>query len=104
MIVALHSVLREGRELDYDREHATVWPELMISLRSAGITDWKIWRSGRNLFHVVECDDFAAAMAGLADDPVNDRWQAHIDTIVDHFEDGPNGMPLARIWSFSEQT
>jgi len=103
MIVALHSVLREGMELRYDSEHRTVWPELMTTLGAAGIHNWQIWRSGRHLFHLVETDDFNAAMDRLALDPVNQRWQLHINTIVDHFENGPDGMPLQRVWSLAEQ-
>ena len=103
MIVALHSVLREGREVDYDNEHRAVWPELVDVLRSAGIDDWQIWRSGRHLFHVVHTDDFAAAMGRLAIDPVNQRWQDHINTIVDHFEEGPEGMPLRLVWTLAGQ-
>ncbi len=104
MIIALHSVLREGMEAEYDREHRAVWPDLADSLRRAGIDDWRIWRSGRNLFHLVETSDFDGAMSSLAGDPVNERWQRHINTIVDHFEIGPHGQALPFIWSLAEQT
>lgn len=103
MIVALHSVIREGRELDYESEHAAVWPDLVDTLQRVGITEWKIWRSGRNLFHVVETDDFEGAMRRLEIDPVNQRWQDHINTIVDHFEEGPAGMPIRFVWSLADQ-
>jgi L-rhamnose mutarotase len=103
MIVALHSIIREGRELDYDREHRTVWPELADLLRQCGIADWKIWRSGSNLFHVVECDDFDAAMTKLDASALNQRWQDHINTIVDHFVSGPDGMALTSVWTLAEQ-
>jgi L-rhamnose mutarotase len=101
---ALHSVLRPGREGDYDREHATIWPELLQSLQDAGITNWHIWRSGLNLFHVVEADDLHASFARLDTDPVNQRWQEFINQIVDHFE-APNGeqiLPL--VWSLGHQS
>jgi L-rhamnose mutarotase len=103
MTIALHSVLREGCEAAYDDEHRAVWPDLLAALQKAGIDEWRIWRSGRHLFHLVETGDFERAMARLADDPVNQRWQAHINTIVDHFEEGPSGMPLQFVWSLAEQ-
>jgi L-rhamnose mutarotase len=103
VIVALHSIIRAGREEDYDTEHRTVWPELASLLRKVGIADWKIWRSGSHLFHVVDCDDFDAAMAKLDASELNDRWQRHINTIVDHFVDGPSGMALASVWSLAGQ-
>ncbi len=103
MIVALHSVLREGTEADYDREHRTVWPELADSLQRAGIDDWRIWRSGLNLFHLIETSDFDGAMLRLADDPVNERWQQHINVLVDHFETGADGQTLQFVWSLAAQ-
>lgn len=101
MIVALHSVLRPGREAGYDRVHARVPDDLLAALRDAGIRDWRIWRSGRNLFHLVECDDFDAALRALDDDPRNQRWQAFIGDYVDHFEGPANGLSL--VWRMSAQ-
>ncbi|MEP7115487.1 MAG: L-rhamnose mutarotase [Ilumatobacteraceae bacterium] len=100
---ALHSVLREGMEAAYDTQHRTVWPELILALREAGITDWRIWRSGRDLFHLLETDDFDAAMSHLATSDVDARWQNFINTIVDHFEEGPDGRPMRFVWSLSGQ-
>jgi L-rhamnose mutarotase len=104
--VALHSVLREGMEAGYERAHVRVPGDLLASLRRSGISDWTIWRSGRNLFHLVECDDFPAAMAALADDPANHRWQTFINDYVDHFEttgDRDADMALAKVWRLTEQ-
>jgi L-rhamnose mutarotase len=106
MRVALHSVLREGQEANYGEAHATVPQELATSLQNAGIRDWTIWRSGRDLFHLVECDDFVTAMNRLDVDPVNDRWQEYMAQFVDHFEvvsQGFAGMVLPTVWNFREQ-
>ena len=105
--IALHSVLREGQEAAYETEHATVWPDLLAALQAAGIRDWRIWRSGRHLFHLVDTDDFAGAMATLADSPVNARWQEHMAAFVDHFEENPDGVAgrsLRHVWTLSEQS
>lgn len=101
----LHSVLKAGQESAYDRDHAQVPEELVIALQDSGIRDWQIWRSGRNLFHLVECDDLAAVMATLADDPRNKRWQTYIGRYVDHFEppDGDEGSGLPLVWQLSRQ-
>jgi L-rhamnose mutarotase len=106
MRVALHSVLREGLESGYLEAHATIPPDLAASFERLGIHDWSIWRSGRDLFHLVECDDFAAAMDALDTDPANQRWQAFIGRFVDHFEttgEGPAGMILDSVWTLSKQ-
>ncbi|MEU7245027.1 L-rhamnose mutarotase [Streptomyces sparsogenes] len=110
MRVALHSVLREGREAGYEEVHATVPADLLEALGRAGITNWRIWRSGRHLFHLVDCEDFAAAMAALDRDPVNHRWQEFIGDYVDHFETtdgtpaGPSAeMALGQVWELRAQ-
>ena len=106
MKIALHSVLREDQEEAYEREHAQVWPDLLALLQAAGVRDWTIWRSGRHLFHVVDTDDFAGAMAKLADEPVNARWQEHMAALVDHFEGNPageGGLALRHVWTLTQQ-
>lgn len=105
MKLALHSVLREGQETAYEREHATVPDDLLAALERAGVRDWTIWRSGRHLFHLVDADDFARALAILAEDPADQEWQRHMADFVDHFEpgaDGPTGA-LGQVWNLREQ-
>ena len=45
------AALIDGTESAYDAAHATVWPELITAMHRAGISDWTIRRSGRDLFH-----------------------------------------------------
>ncbi|RAY11542.1 L-rhamnose mutarotase [Actinomadura craniellae] len=105
MMLALHSVLRAGREEDYDREHAAVPADLLAALLRAGVRDWTIWRSGRHLFHLVDADDFARALDTLAGDPADQAWQAHMAGLVDHFEPGGDERTgaLRKVWNLREQ-
>ncbi|MCS5717006.1 L-rhamnose mutarotase [Herbiconiux sp. CPCC 205763] len=106
MRVALHSLTRDGLEEGYDQTHATIPPALAARFPEVGIHDWTIWRSGRDLFHLVECDDFLAALAALDADPANVEWQATIGPFVDHYEvtgDGDAGMPVPLVWRFRAQ-
>jgi L-rhamnose mutarotase len=61
-----------------------VAPRLRLSdaIRAAGATSWTIWRSGLNLFHVIECVDFVGL---LALDPlvVNQAWQERLTLLLD---------------------
>ncbi|MBV8064693.1 MAG: L-rhamnose mutarotase [Actinobacteria bacterium] len=101
--VALHSVLVAGREEGYDAAHERIPDDLVDAHRRAGIRDWWIWRSGRDLFHLVDCDDLPAALATLEHDPANERWQAFIGEYVDHFE-GSEGHPaLPLVWRMEDQ-
>ena len=100
---ALHSRLIEGTESAYEAEHATVWPELITAMQRAGIRDWRIWRSGRDLFHLVDCDDFEAALRQLADDPDDRRWQRHMSAYVEGFAETADSRVLRRVGALSEQ-
>jgi L-rhamnose mutarotase len=102
-IVALHSVLRPGCEEAYDADHARIPDDLVEAHRRVGIRDWRIWRSGRDLFHIVDCDDFSAAARALEDDPANRRWQATIARYVDHFERPAGEIELPLVWQMVDQ-
>jgi L-rhamnose mutarotase len=98
-IVVLRSLLREGREAGYDAAHARIPDDLVEAHRRAGIHDWTIWRSGRELFHLVECDDLAGAFAALEHDPANARWQGLIGDYVESFD----ATPLTLVWRMRDQ-
>ena len=53
-VVALRSLLRDGCGDAYDAAHARIPDDLVDAHLRAGIRDWTIWRSGRELFHLVE--------------------------------------------------
>ena len=97
--IALHTRLKPGKEAEYDRVHARISDELDAALRSAGVTSWNIWRSGRELFHVVEVADYQGMRKELATNPVNIEWQAVMAELLE-VEDDYSGddMGLAKVW------
>ena len=78
MEVGLHTRLKPGVEARYEEYHRAVWPDVLAAMRRVGITRYAIFRDGLDLFHYIECDDYDRAIAELADDPVNVRWQAEM--------------------------
>jgi L-rhamnose mutarotase len=95
--VALHTRLRAGREADYDRIHASIPVELDGALREAGVHSWRIWRSGRDLFHLVEVDDYRAMRAHLAEHPANVPWQARMAELLEVSDDYSGAEPDVRL-------
>ncbi|MGA5097070.1 L-rhamnose mutarotase [Streptomyces lavendulocolor] len=83
MRVALHTTVRADRVVEYDEAHRAVPPELTDAIRAAGATSWTIWRSGTDLFHVLECEDYATLLATLDKLPVNIAWQARMADLLD---------------------
>jgi len=80
--VGLHTRLRPGAELRYEELHRRVWPEVLAAIERVGISRWLIFRDGLDLFHYVECEDYDAAVAELAVDPLNVRWQAEVAPLM----------------------
>ena len=102
MRVALHTRLRPGCEEEYERAHREVPAELVQAIRAGGAREWTIWRSGLDLFHVIDCDDYAALLESLRDLPVNVAWQArmagYLDVVHDYSGDGAaKGLPV--VWT-----
>ncbi len=82
MKVGLHTRLKPGVEKRYEEYHRAVWPDVLTAMRRVGITKYVIFRDGLDLFHYVECDDYDRAIANLAHDPVNIRWQAEMAPLM----------------------
>lgn len=104
--VILVSLLRERQESAYDAAHARIPEDLYQSLTRVGVRDWAIWRDGRTLLHLVDVDDYDAVGEGLADDPVNERWQAEMAVFVEGFEDVTEIPVLTApslVWSMRRQ-
>ena len=83
MRVALHTTVRGDRIEEYEQAHAAVPAELTDAIRAAGVTGWTIWRSGTDLFHIIDCADYAAMLAALDASPVNGAWQARMAELLD---------------------
>lgn len=97
--IALHTRLKPGKEGDYERVHAAIPEDLDAALRAAGVHTWRIWRSGRDLFHLVEVDDYRAMRAALRDHPANVPWQARMAELLeveDDYSGDDSGLPL--VW------
>ena len=66
--------VRPGYEEEYKRRHDEIWPEMLETLRKAGISNYNIFRHGLTLFGYFETDDLEAAKTHLAGCPINKKW------------------------------
>ncbi|MEV7194454.1 L-rhamnose mutarotase [Streptomyces sp. NPDC093510] len=101
MRVALHTKVRPDHVDAYEAAHREVPAELTAAIHAAGATSWAIWRSGTDLFHVLECEDYGRMLAELERLPVNIAWQARmaelLDVVHDYSADGADaGLPV--VW------
>ena len=100
MQVGLHTRLKPGAEERYEEYHRAVWPEVLQAIRRSGISAYVIFRDGLDLFHFIECDDYDRAIAELAQDPINIKWQAEMAPMmaIAHDFSGKGGDRLPMIF------
>ena len=97
--IALHTRLAPGREREYEKVHAVIPADLDAALREAGVHAWRIWRDGRDLFHVVEVEDYQRMRHLLREHPANLPWQARMADLLeveDNYSGGDSGIGL--VW------
>ena len=101
MRIALHTRVRADKVAEYESAHREVPGELTAAIRAAGAERWSIWRSGTELFHLIECEDYARLLAELDGLPVNIAWQARmnelLDVVHDYSADGADAS-LPVVW------
>jgi len=67
--------LRQGAEEAYDRAHREVWPDLLVLLKKAGVSEYSIFRRDELVFLSMRVDNFDKTWDRIERDPVNTRWQ-----------------------------
>jgi len=68
--------IRPGAEDAYEAAHRAVWPEMLALLKSAGISEYSIYRRDDLLILALRTEDFDATWDKIDNHPVNLRWQA----------------------------
>lgn len=63
---------------EYEEHHKKVWPEILASIRNAGVSNMEIFRAGNRLFMIMEADDdFSLEHKALIDqyNPKVQEWE-----------------------------
>jgi L-rhamnose mutarotase len=68
--------LRPGNEEAYEEAHKAVWPEMLALLKSAGVSQYSIFRRDQLLVLTLQVDDFDETWARIEANPINTKWQA----------------------------
>jgi L-rhamnose mutarotase len=75
--------LKPGMEQSYYAEHHNIWPEVLEGIARVKIRNYSIFLIGRILFSYFQAEDIQKAFQVLAEDPDNQRWQAHMASMFD---------------------
>ena len=102
--IALHTRLRAGSEADYERLHARIPAAMVAALRAAGVRDWRIWRDGQDLFHLVDVADYDVMREVLRTHPANVAWQAQVGEVLEVADDlSGKDERLTLLWTLLNQ-
>ena len=92
--------LNPGMEVEYQRRHDAIWPELVALLKQAGVSDYSIHldRETNTLFGVLwRTDDHR--MDDLPNHPVMLRWWATMaDIMATNAKNEPIAEPLKTVF------
>ena len=85
--------VRAGQELEYERRHNPIWPELEATLKEHGARNYSIWLHAETLqlFAFVEVED-EARWDAIAQTAVCQKWWA---SMRDLMPSNPDNSPIA---------
>jgi L-rhamnose mutarotase len=90
--------VRPGYEEGYRRRHDEIWPEMVETLKVAGVRNYSIFRHGLTLFGYFETDDLGQTQRYLANSEINRRWAESMEPVlkmeIDPNTDFPYLLPL----------
>lgn len=92
--------LHDGKLDEYKKRHDEIWPELILLLKDAGVSDYSIHFDVQThiLFGVLWRTN-SHTMAALPDHPVMKRWWAHMaDIMQTHCNNEPVATPLLTVF------
>ena len=87
--IAFRMFLKPGHAAEYKHRHDAIWPELVVLLREAGISDYSIYVDEQtNVLFAVLQREANHSMDALPQHPVMQRWWAHMGDIMRTHADG----------------
>ena len=92
--------LRPGMAEEYKRRHDAIWPEMTAMLLGSGILRYEIYldEASHTLFaHILRRIDHT--MPANRDNPVMQRWRAHMVDVLVMEGEFPVSYPLPRMFA-----
>ena len=84
----------------YEHHHKEVWPEILDSIRSSGIVEMEIYRTGNRLFMIMEVnEDFDVEKKASLDaqKPKVQEWEQLMDTFQQRLAWAPKDVKWVRM-------
>lgn len=79
--------VKQDKLAEYKKAHAAVWADMLQALRETGWHNYSLYlREDGMLVGYLETPDFQAALEGMAQREVNERWQAAMAPYFEQLE------------------
>jgi L-rhamnose mutarotase len=79
--------VKPDRLEEYKARHQVVWPDMLAALHETGWHNYSLFLHDDGLLvGYLETPDFAAALAGMAEREVNERWQREMAPFFEALE------------------
>jgi L-rhamnose mutarotase len=82
---------------EYEARHREVWPEILESIKKAGITDMQIYRWQNRLFMIMETDETFSFEAKAAADAASEKVQAW-ESLMWQYQQALPGVAPGQKW------
>ena len=95
--------LNPGCRAEYVKSHNEIWPELVVLLKDAGVSDYSIHLDAEtNILLGVLWREDGHGMDELPSHPVMQKWWAHMADIMEtHPNNEPVAIPLETVFHMS---
>jgi len=98
--LAFEMKLMKGCEIEYQKRHAEIWPELVDLLKAIGISEYHIYlnEESLSLFGVLKISD-AFKLDELPQHPIMKKWWTYMKDIMETNSDhSPVSIPLKNVF------
>ena len=98
--IAFKMKLHKGFEVEYQKRHDELWPELQQLLKSAGISEYSIFLDAETniLFGVLKAEN-PATLDNLPANPVMKKWWAYMKDLMEtNADNSPVSIPLKEVF------
>jgi L-rhamnose mutarotase len=100
--IAFVLYLIKGNEVEYQRRHDEIWPELSAAIKEAGILDYQIFLEPRTghlfAYQKRRTDHSVDLLPGL---PIMRKWWDYMADIMEvNADNSPVVQPLERVFQF----
>jgi L-rhamnose mutarotase len=102
-VIALYTRLHPGKEREYEDFHREVPAEIAEDLIARGVHDWRIWRRGQDLFHLVIAEDYERFRQSKATNSTADGWGEVMTPFLELNNELGDANTMTAVWSLQDQ-